>query len=102
MNVVSQRAIREAQSRHPICRKWLDAWFETAIKASWTSLWDVRKSYPSADQVGGCLIFDATGARRLIVGVYYSQPGNSNTGTLYIKGFLTHAEYDRGSWKKDC
>jgi hypothetical protein len=23
-------------------------------------------------------------------------------GTLWVKHFLTHAEYDTGQWKKDC
>lgn len=63
---------------------------------------DVRQTYPTADQVGGCLVFNAPGARRLIVGVYYGRPGALDTGTLYFKHFLTHAEYDRGNWKKDC
>ncbi len=102
MNVISRREIREAQARHAICHNWLERWLDTALKATWSSLWDVRKAYPSVDQVGGCLVFNATGARRLIVGVYYSRPGVDGTGTLYIKHFLTHAEYDRGNWKKDC
>jgi mRNA interferase HigB len=59
-------------------------------------------AYPTADQVGRCLVFDAPGARRLIVGVYYSKPEKEDSGTLYIKHSLTHAEYDRGDWKKDC
>ncbi len=38
----------------------------------------------------------------MIVGVYYARPEDTGTGTLYVKHFLTHAEYDRGDWKKDC
>ena len=102
MNVISRHAIHEAQSRHPLCRNWLEGWLETAQKATWTSFLDVRKAYPSVDLVGRCLVFNATGARRLIVGVYYSRPGAPRSGTLYIKHFLTHAEYDRDAWKKDC
>ena len=26
----------------------------------------------------------------------------SNEATRTLKHFLTHAEYDRGKWKKDC
>jgi HTH-type transcriptional regulator / antitoxin HigA len=89
MNVISRPAIRAAQAHHPKCRKWLDDWWKTARRARWTKLHEVRTAYPSADQVGGCLVFDAPGARRLIVGVYYSRPGMEGTGTLYVKHFLT-------------
>ena len=102
MNVISRRAIRAAQARHPQCRKWLEDWWKTARDAHWTNLHDVRKAYPTVDQVGGCLVFNATGARRLIVGVYYARPEANGTGTLYFKHFLTHDQYDRGDWKKDC
>lgn len=102
MNVISRRAVRKAQSRHPQCRKWLEDWWQTGCKAHWTSLHDVRQAYAAVDQVGGCLVFNAPGARRLIVGVYYARPKALGTGTLYFKNFLTHAEYDRGDWKKDC
>jgi len=102
MNVISRPVIRAAQNRHPQCRKWLDDWWQTARNAHWTSLQDVRQAFPSVDQVGGCLVFNASGARRLIVGVYYSRPSDPDSSTLYCKHFLTHAEYDRGDWKKDC
>ena len=57
--------------------------------------------YPSADQVGGCLVFDACGNRyRLIVGVVYAD--ETKGGTLFVKQFLTHAQYDKGKWKESC
>jgi mRNA interferase HigB len=102
MNVINRQAVRAAQARHPQCRKWLEDWWQTTRDAHWTSLHDVRTAFPTADQVGDCLVFNAPGARRLIVGVFYSQPGVTGTGTLYFKHFLTHSEYDRDDWKKDC
>lgn len=99
MNVIRRQSLREAQKRHPACRRWLDDWWDTARRARWTNLHDVRRAYPTADRVGGCLIFNAPGARRLIVGVYYARPGAPSSGTLYFKHFLTHAEYDRNDWK---
>jgi len=102
MNVISRPAVRIAQSRQPQCRKWLEDWWHLTREAHWTSLQDVRQAFPTVDQVGGCLVFNAPGARRMIVGVYYARPDAKDTGTLYFKHFLTHAEYDRGAWKKDC
>jgi mRNA interferase HigB len=67
-----------------------------AKRAEWTSLNDVRETFPSADQVGDRLVFNATAGRRLIVGVSYASENGS--GALFVKAFLTHAEYDRYQW----
>lgn len=98
MNVISRRKIREAIQRHPNCAGWLNRWWNSAKKAEWTSLDDVRVTYASADQVGKRLIFDATDGHRLIVGVSYAN--EQGKGALFIKGFLTHAEYDKQKWKE--
>lgn len=97
MNVISRQMIREATSRHPNCAAWLNRWWRSAKQAEWTSLEDVRRSYPSADQVGDRLVFDATAGRRLIVGVSYAS--DTGKGALFVKAFLTHAEYDQEQWK---
>jgi len=74
---------------------------ERATKAGRESLHDVRVVYPSADQVGGCLVFNACGNKyRLIVGLKYAD--QVQWGTLWFKHFLTHAEYDKAQWKGDC
>ena len=61
---------------------------------------DVRQTYTGADQYKCCLIFDKGNEYRLIVRVSYEN--DFAKGTLFIKHFLTHAEYSKGSWKKDC
>jgi mRNA interferase HigB len=100
MNVINRATIRRAQRKHPECREWLDIWWQTARAAEWRSLADVRRLYPTTNQVGGCLVFDAPHARRLIVGVRFAR--RIGGGTVYVKHFLTHQEYDRGAWKLDC
>jgi mRNA interferase HigB len=98
MNVISRRTIFAAKARHPLCAAWLDRWWQIAKAAEWTSLEDVRRVFPSADQVGQRLIFDATGGRRLVVGVSYA--GRRGKGALFVKAFLTHAEYEKQSWNE--
>lgn len=101
MNVIARPAIRAAIERHPDAEDWLENWWDTAKREQWRSLHDVRTDYPAADQVGGCLVFNAHGNRyRLIVGITYANEWVG--GTLYVKHFLTHAEYDKDKWKKDC
>jgi len=100
MNVISRRAIRAAQLSNPRCRTWLRAWWKNAKRAQWASLRDVRQTYSSADQVGGYLVFDAPEAKRLIVGVTYARGDPPSGGTLFVKHFLTHRDYERGNWKR--
>ncbi len=101
MHIISRTAIAEAQQRHPNARTWLDQWWNIASKARWESLHEVRIDYASADQVGSCLVFNACGNHyRLICGVTYANQWTQ--GTLYVKHFLTHAEYDKNKWKADC
>ena len=97
MNVISRPTIIAAQRRHPRCRNWLDQWWREAKRARWTGLAKVRLTYPSADQVGRHLVFDAPEGKRLIVGVRYANPKRG--GTLFVKALLTHADYDLGEWK---
>ena len=98
MNVISRGKMVKAAKRHPVCAAWLNRWWAIAKKAEWSSLDDVRGIYPIADQVGNRLIFDATAGRRLIVGVSYAS--ETGKGALFIKEFLTHAEYDQEEWKE--
>jgi mRNA interferase HigB len=100
MNVISRRAIRDAQHAHPNCREWLDAWWRNAKREQWSNLHDVRQTYASADQVGGHLIFNAPEGKRLIVGVRYAHDDPPSGGTLFVKHFLNHRDYERGTWKR--
>ena len=101
MNVISRPAIDEAIRRHRDANNWLNAWWKTASRERWTNLEDVRSVYPRTDQVGSCLVFDVLGNKyRLIVGVRYATA--SRGGTLFVKHFLTHAEYNKDDWGRDC
>ena len=101
MHVISRPAIAAAIARHPDAAGWIESWWVLASKTRWESLHDVRTVYPSADPVGRCLVFNACGNKyRLVVGVKYAD--DVQRGTLWVKHFLTHAEYDKQLWKKDC
>ena len=101
MHIIARPAISAAKLRHRDAARWLDGWWAVASRRSWTSLDDVRRDYPTADQVGRCLVFDSKGNKyRLVCGVSYAR--SSTQGTLFVKHFLTHAEYDSDQWKKDC
>ena len=101
MHVIARPTIAKAQHDYPNASKWLDAWWNAATKSRWEQLEDVRVDYPAADQVGRCLVFNVCGSTyRFIVKVSYANPWTN--GTLFVKHFLTHAEYDKDRWKRDC
>jgi mRNA interferase HigB len=101
MHIIARPAIEVAKRKYPKAASWLDLWWVTASRVAWARLAEVRVLYPSADEVGQCLIFDACGNDyRLICRVTYANQWTP--GTLLVKHFLTHADYDKKHWCKDC
>lgn len=99
---MSKKGLMAASKAYPDAQEWLSAWLAVAGKATWTNLVDVRETYRSADQYRQCLIFDVKGnTYRLIARVVWANPPRTN-GTLFIKAFLAHADYDKDTWKGCC
>lgn len=101
MHVIARATLKEFAERYSDAREWIEQWWSVASKAEWTSLESVRETYAAADQVGSCLVFNCKGnTYRLIVRVSYAN--NHTRGTLFVKHFLTHAEYNKDRWKECC
>jgi mRNA interferase HigB len=97
MRVISKRALREFWEQHSDSEGPLRDWFKITSKAQWNNLADTRRDYPHADLVGACTVFNIAGNKyRLITAIIYS------IKRVYVRNLLTHAEYNRNAWKKDC
>ena len=95
MNVISRRNLLEKAAKHPAATVAIQDWFGAASAAEWRNLQDIRQTYPATDMVGMLAIFNIRGNRyRLIVRMAFQYR------RVYIKEFLTHAEYTKGAWKK--
>jgi len=95
VRVISRKALREFADAHKDAERPLDDWYRIAKRLRWTSLVDVRKTYPHADAVGGLTIFNIGGNKyRLAAYINY------RTGKVYIRQVMTHEEYSREDWKK--
>ncbi len=100
MRIVKEGAVREYGRKHADARTWLDGWLDVARTASWKSLVDVRRTYNTADEVlvgsgKPVVVFNVRGNNyRLIVAIHYG------TGIIYVRDFMTHAEYDGQRWKQ--
>ena len=95
MHVVSKSAWRSAVAAHPTLEAPLAEWYKIASNAEWKSIVDVRKVYRHADFVEPFTVFNIKGtAYRLIVKIEYRWQ------MIFVKHVLSHAEYDKGAWKK--
>ena len=97
MHIISEKKLREFWEARPVAEEPLRAWHRIAEQAVWDCFADVRQTYPSADQVGRCTVFNVGGNKFRLVAVIHF-----NRGKLYVRHVLTHADYDRGAWKGDC
>jgi mRNA interferase HigB len=83
--------------QHPDSRSSLNSFVSIVSGVNWKSIMDVRRIYPHADAVGTCTVFNIKGNHYHVIAVidYRAQ-------IIDIKKVLTHAEYDKEKWKKDC
>ena len=76
------------------------------VGAEWPDFGSVRQTFPAADVFEKCVIFNIGGNKyRLIAAIHFRKTTNVGKvveGRVYVRDVLTHAEYDKGSWKNDC
>jgi mRNA interferase HigB len=96
MHVITRTRLVEFWGKHPASKTSLLLWNKIAFTAKWRSIVEVRKVFPSADQVGKLTVFNVSGNKyRLVTFVDYTHQ------KIFIRKVLTHADYDKNDWKKD-
>jgi mRNA interferase HigB len=99
MHIISRKMLLEADRKHSGLGVPLDAWYRTASSAKWKNLEEVRRTYSHADGVPAgekvYTVFNISGnSYRLVTEIFYEDQ------TILVRQVLTHAEYDKGDWKK--
>ena len=95
MHVISKKALREFWKKYPGSKGSLTRWFKIMDKQDFGNFAELHATFPSADQVDDLTVFNIGGNKyRLIASIHF------NRGKVYIRHVLTHAEYDKGRWKK--
>ena len=106
MRVISRRPLYEFAKIYPDATTPLERWRQSTAGAEWTDFGSVRQTFPAADVFEKCVIFNIGGNKyRLIASIHYqktTKAGEIVEGRVYVRNVLTHAEYDKGSWKSDC
>jgi mRNA interferase HigB len=94
LHVISRKKLLEAAERHRDLGEPMDVWYRVAKKAEWKNLMDVRRTFPTADAAQKFTVFNIKGnAYRLITEINYQ------TGRIFVRHVLTHAEYSKEGWK---
>lgn len=96
VHIITRKALIQFWEKHPESQTAMLRWYKIVEKTEFTSFADLRRVFPSADQVDRWTVFNIGGNKtRLIASIHF------NRGKVYIRYILTHAEYDRGDWKND-
>ncbi len=95
MHAISKSAWQQAATANRTLEGPISEWYKVAKNATWGNLVEVRQVYPNADFVDPYTVFNIKGTSyRLIVKIEYSWQ------MIFVKHLITHAEYDKGDWKK--
>lgn len=95
MLVVGTGAIYEFIRRHPDSQSSLASWLQTMRLNHYRHPNDLKQTFRSADYVKPYTVFDISGNKyRLISLIAYA------TATVAVQNVMTHADYDKGKWRK--
>ena len=96
MHIISRKALKTFWENHADAQKPLSSWYKRARQAKWRHFDDVRRDFPTADQVGELTVFNIGGNKyRLITRLEYRWQ------KIFGRDVLTHAEYDKDKWKNE-
>jgi mRNA interferase HigB len=94
MHVISRRRLREFWDQHDDAKEPLIRWFKLAENAEWNSFSDLKADCPSADLVEHFTVINIGGNKfRLILEIFFRDK------VVLVRHVLTHADYDRETWK---
>jgi len=95
MHIISRKHLNDFTATRAYAAAALQEWYTRMKAGSFHSFAEVRGIFPTADQVGKLTVFKFAGnTARLIAAIHY------NRGKVYVWAVLTHAEYDKGTWKE--
>ena len=95
MRLISKKKISDFANAHPESKVPLENWYRIVSKSTFGNLPELRKTFPSADQVDNLTVFNISENKfRLVVAIH------NNRQVGYIREILTHAEYDKNQWRR--
>jgi mRNA interferase HigB len=102
VRIIAEKRIREFCREFADAREPLEEWIKIVRQQEWPGWADLRRTFPTADRVtvaGGnrtFIVFNIKGNHYRLITVIHHKP---RRGRVYIRGFLTHAQYSKDTWK---
>lgn len=97
MWIISLKRLRAFWTEHQRAQIPLRSWYTQVAAARWSNFAEVRATFPSADLVGNCTVFNIAGNHhRLITRVLF--PSHK----VFVLRVMTHREYDQTDWATQC
>ncbi len=97
MRIITKKTLFKFIEVHPEAKSPLERWLAIMKTEVFNNFQELRKSFPNADKVGHCTVFNVGGNKyRLIVAIHY------NRQIIYIRQVLTHTEYNLNQWQEEC
>ncbi len=99
MRIIKPPRLLKFAQQHPNAAPSLLRWLTLTKKARWQNLIETRADFRHADEVRvsstrPVTIFNISGNDyRLLTAIHY------DSGKVYILDLLTHADYDKNTWK---
>jgi mRNA interferase HigB len=101
VHIVTRRHLSEASVTFKDAANELGKWVAIVAAARWRNIEEVRAMFKDVDPVDGYVVFNIRHNRyRLITVIHYARDLPKETaGHIYIRSFLTHADYnDKSKW----
>lgn len=94
MHLISKRPLVDFCTRHSDAAPSLKSWIKIVENSVFDGPAALQRSFPQVDCVDGLYVFNLGSAYRLIAAIHFRGQ------RLFVRHVLTHADYDRGKWKK--
>ncbi|WP_422928580.1 type II toxin-antitoxin system HigB family toxin [Singulisphaera sp. PoT] len=107
MRVITKVRLKKFWEKHPESEDAMLRFYREARKATWHNYAEIKETFPAADTCGTCYIFDVQGNNyRVIAKIHFPKFNEKlkrwEQGRVYIRAVMTHAEYAKDRWKRDC
>lgn len=95
MRIITRPPIIDFGKKHPVSVIALNDWYRKTKRAGWKNFNEVRQTFNSCDYIGkDRYVFNIGDNNDRLVAMI-----NFRKGTLYVRGVLTHAQYDEHNRK---
>jgi mRNA interferase HigB len=94
MRVITKKRIQDFCLKHPEAHAPLSAWYRISSNSNFANPTELKRTFQQVDYVDGLFVFNAGKGYRLVVFADF------RAEIFYIRHVMTHAEYDRGKWKR--